>query len=229
VKKTSSVIFANSYSTKKDLVQFLEIEEKKIVVNYPGVTVIKPSKEDIVNTLSKYKINKPYILSVGKTEPRKNLSRLIDAFRLLNKPGVELVIVGPQGWDNSLTRTLENSTGEIKLLGHVNDTELYSLYSSALFFIYPSLWEGFGYPMIESMQFGVPVACSNTSSLSELGDKYALTFDPLKTDEISSAMHKFIGNEPLRSQLSKKEQTFAKTFTWKKYYNILVDTLENRS
>lgn len=100
IKKESSIIISDSYSTKDDIIYYMGINEKKIVVNYPGVTVERPSKDQINDTLKKYHLDKPYILSVGKIEPRKNLPKLIEVFQSLHRSDIELIIVGPKGWES---------------------------------------------------------------------------------------------------------------------------------
>lgn len=225
VKKESSLIFADSYATKEDIMHFLGIEEKRIVVNYPGVTVTEPPKNEIKDTLEKFKIDKPFILSVGKIEPRKNFDRLIEAFQELKREDIELIIAGPKGWES--LDTSHKQLNNIKIFGLVSDKDLYSLYAASLFFVLPSLWEGFGYPVIEAMQLGVPVACSDTSSLKELGNKNAVLFDPVKTNEIKNALNRLLNELALCESLSKKGKAFAESFTWKRYYNTMIDALEN--
>lgn len=226
VKLGSNLIFSDSQITKNDLIKLLGIDAKKIIVNYPGVTVFHPSQKNIQEALSNLKLKKPFIFSVGKTEPRKNYQRLITAFNQIHTKSVELVIVGPKGWDE-LNNTTMKQYENIKFLGLVSDKELYSLYSSCLFFVFPSLWEGFGYPLIEAMQLGAAVACSHTSSLKELGENNAFLFDPLRTESIAQAMNKLISDKSLRDDLIKKGLQYAKSFTWKNYYYKMITALEN--
>lgn len=211
VKKESLLIFADSHTTKKDLIDLLDIDKKRIIVNYPGVDVIK-SKEQITK--------KNFILAVGKLEPRKNLERLIKAFSRLNDKSIELVIVGQTGWGESLP-----PTNNVKFLGYVDDDKLSKLYNTCLLFIYPSIWEGFGYPVVEAMKLGAPVATSNTSSLKEIADSAALFFDPFDVEDIRSKMQKLIDDESLRNTLIKKGRQRSALFTWKKYINKLTQTL----
>lgn len=212
VKKESSLIFADSHSTKKDLVDLLGIEKKRITVNYPGVDVVKSKK--LVT-------KKNFILSVGKLEPRKNLERLIKAFSHLNDKSLELVIVGQTGWGRSLP-----PASNVKFLRYVNDKKLAQLYNSCLIFVYPSIWEGFGYPIIEAMRLGAPVATSNTSSLKEIAGNAAILFDPLNVDDIKSKMQQLIDDERLRKFLITKGKLRAKLFNWKNYVNTLIQSLE---
>lgn len=221
VKKESKIIFTDSEATKKDLIDLLEIEPKRIVVNYPGVEVKVPTPEQITQTQFRYKLHNPFVLAVGKVEPRKNLKRLIQAFNELENSSQELVIVGPPGWE-----TIDTPPNDkIRFLGYVNDTDLYALYALATGFIFPSIWEGFGYPAIEAMQLGCPVALSNNSSLGELGKGAALTFDPFDINAIKNALTTLIEDNKLRTHLIAEGKKKAKHFTWEKYYEKMIKTL----
>jgi len=230
VKNESSLIFADSESTKNDLMELLKIDKKKITVNYPGVDVKKPSNDQIKRTLVKYKFNKPFILTVGKIEPRKNLSRLLDAYKQLKNVEAELLIVGAKGWDSkdvSINRLINTEKGskKIRFLGFVEDNELYSLYASCLFFVYPSIWEGFGYPVVEAMKLGIPVATSSTSSLMEIAKDAALLFNPFNVEEIKNAIIKLINDEKLKRALVNKAYVQVEKYTWKNYYDKMMATL----
>jgi glycosyltransferase involved in cell wall biosynthesis len=225
VKKESQMIFADSESTKNDLVELLSFPNKHILVNYPGVEILKPSKNHIEDVLKKHELtNTEFILTVGKLEPRKNFERLIQAYQKLHNPEIQLVIVGPEGWNN--LKNLKSQMSNVKILGLVSDEELYSLYSSCLIFVYPSLWEGFGYPLIEAMQLGAPSACSKTSSLAEIGDKAVLFFNPEDTDDIAKKMGELVNSNTLRNSLESKGKERSKAFTWEKYYNTMIEGLQ---
>ena len=215
VKKESSLIFNDSLSTKNDLIELLGFSDKKIQVVYPGVEKIK-----ITNNAQPRSI-RPYILAVGKVEPRKNLNRLITAFNEINNENIDLIIVGPKGWEDLKLQSADN----IHFLGFVDDQELANLYQNCLFFVYPSLWEGFGYPVIEAMQMGAPVTCSNSSSIKEIVGDNALTFDPIKTESIKKALLEMINNQKLREELIIKGKKHSQSFTWENYYNKFITTL----
>jgi glycosyltransferase involved in cell wall biosynthesis len=218
VSKESDLIFTDSQATKDDLLKYYAIEKDKVVVNYPGVEVSKAFKKDTPK--------RPFVLTVGKLEPRKNLERLVKAFNKMNDESVELLIVGPKGWQNLGD---EFDRPNIKILEFVSDQELYSLYNNCLFFIYPSIWEGFGIPVIEAMKLGAAVACSNTSSIKEIAGSAALTFNPLDVDEILTAMVKLKEDKELRKDLSKKGLLASAKFTWKNYYDKMMKSIyENR-
>ena len=221
VKKESKVIFADSISTKKDLITFLEVDENKITVNYPGVSIIKTDTAFDQKTLKKHGINKKFILSVGKIEPRKNIQMLIDSYMELSLKDIDLVIVGEYGWGPHIKKY-----DNIKYLGYLDDKELFSLYKKSLCFVYPSIWEGFGYPIIEAMASETPVATSNTSSMKEISNNAALLFNPYKKAEIKIAINKLINDSNLRKDLVKKGIINCQKFTWKNYYNKLITQLE---
>lgn len=222
VKQEAQLVFADSQSTKKDLIKLLDFPQDKIKVVYPGVEKIKPSSLAKAQIMSRFSLVKPYVLTVGKIEPRKNLHRLISAFEKINNPQIDLVIVGPKGWEE-LDLPINN---RIRLLGFVNDQQLVSLYENSLFFISPSIWEGFGYPVIEAMQLGIAVACSNTSSLQEIVGDAALTFDPFQVESIQKAITTLLDDKKLRLELAVKGKKQQQRFTWKNYYNELIHSLE---
>lgn len=226
VSKESDLIFADSESTASDLKEIYDVSGSRIKVNYPGVSHVtddktRPTKEII----DKYDLHKPYILTVGKQEPRKNLEKLISAFKKTTTTA-QLVIVGSHGWGD---KHVAGHSHDIKFLGFVPDEDLTQLYRNASFFVYPSLYEGFGYPVIESMLAGCPVATSNNSSLGEIAGDAAIVFNPHREDEISNAIQKLFDNEQLRKELAKKGTERAKLYTWERYYNKLITELEKRS
>lgn len=219
VSQESQRIFVDSQSTGDDLEKYYQIDPKRIVVNYPGVDT--EATETDTSILKEFELDKPFLLSVGKQEPRKNLARLIAAFEKI--PGdVNLVIVGPRGWGS-----LETSEDlRIKYIGYVSDAQLHALYTHARGFIFPSIYEGFGYPVAEAMQLGCPVAASNSSSIPELtGDEGALLFDPLRTEDIQHALESILKDESLRQRLIEEGKRRAALFTWKRYYNTLKENL----
>jgi len=222
IKKETRLIFADSEATRKDLIELEGVAGEKIKVIYPGVEVVKPNKQQVEKTLKKYHLKKSFILTVGKIEPRKNIKRLLEAYHTINNKNVELVIVGPQGWDDESVNNLNNN---VHYLGYISDTELYSLMSVCLVFVYPSIWEGFGYPAIEAMSLGAPICTSNSSSLVEIVNNNAVLFDPFKTQEIATSLNKLVNDFDLRKKLITNGKLISKEFNWKNYYNQLIKSL----
>lgn len=222
VKKEVNTIITDSQATKKDLIDLLHIKPEKIHVIYPAVEILAKT----MTTDYELPTANKYILSVGKQEPRKNIPRLVRAFLKANLKDVDLLIVGPKGWktESSLTTDYELPT-TIKFLGFVPDHKLYSLYKSALFFVYPSLYEGFGYPVIEAMSLGCPVATSNTSSLKEISEESAIMFDPTSEDQIKDAIVKLAGDKKLQKDFAEKGKNKSTEYTLKNFANQLLRTL----
>jgi len=224
----SKIIFTDSQATTNDLRQEYNIDSSRTVINYPGVEVTKlRSNAQQIDHLEKFDITKPYILSVGKQEPRKNIQKLITVFQKMAKPtqSLQLIIVGPEGWN----MPDEKSNDAIKFIGYVSGEELATLYANALCFAYPSIYEGFGYPIIEAMKYGCPVATSNTSSIPEVAGDAAVFFDPHSEQSIQSVLEQLTGSEKLRAELVEKGLLQAQKFTWKSYYNTLITSLNEKT
>jgi glycosyltransferase involved in cell wall biosynthesis len=159
---------------------------------------------------------KRFILSQGTREPRKNLTNLISAFNLYRKnfpkSKVELAITGKYGWGKDVLH-LKNSY--IKILGYIPEKDMVALHASALFLAYPSLYEGFGLPLIKSMKLGIPVLSSNTSSMPEVVGNSGILVNPHSIDDIYQGIQKLLSSATLRKQLSIKAIKNASKFSWK--------------
>lgn len=221
IKKESDLIICDSNATKHDLEHYYNIEPKRTTTIYPGVTVTQPTEDKRDEVLRTYAIEKPFLLTVGKIEPRKNIKRLIEAFNSLGRSDIELCIVGPQGWDRP-----HQAPKNVRFLGFVPDADLYALYTLSYGLVLASLWEGFGYPVIEAMQLKTPVATSDRSSLKEVADGHALLFDPERVESIASALQLLL--EKKAKDMIDDAYEHSSSFTWKNYYNALIDQLEKR-
>jgi glycosyltransferase involved in cell wall biosynthesis len=201
-------IIADSQSTKNDLEKIYHLPSNRITVIYPGISDrYKPqSKKEIDRVKNKYNLPDKFVLSVGTQEPRKNLERLTQAVEKLDMP---LVLVGKHGW-GAKTQTL----------GFVPDSDLPAIYAASSVFAYPSLYEGFGFPVLEAMACGTPVVTSNVSSLPELAGNAAILVDPLDVDSIAAGIKKALAN---RADLIKKGKAQVRLFTWE---NTAKQTLE---
>lgn len=211
---SSTMIIADSKSTKDDLVEIFSVDPMRVQVIYPGIDAQwRPvSEKEIVRVKTKYKLPTQFILSVGTQEPRKNLTRLVEASHIASVP---LVLVGRHGWGK-----------ETQTLGYVPDEDLPALYSAASVFAYPSLYEGFGFPVLEAMACGTPVVTSNVSSLPEVGGKAAVQVDPTDTGAIAAGIAKAINERDMRISLG---FTQAKLFRWEKTAKQVLEVYEKTS
>lgn len=227
VKKEADLIIAVSESTKKDIIDLLKIPENKIKVIYEGVdNNFKPqSRNEIKRVREKYNLQKDYFLSVSTLEPRKNLKTSIRAFNALNNENKEVsfALAGRMGWGDLKKMGIDKKNKNIKLLGFIADEDLPALYSGAIGFIYPSLYEGFGLPVLEAMACGCPVITSSVSSLPEVVGDAGILIDPLDNWSLAKNMEKLLKDDQLRDKLIAKGIIQAKKFSWQK---TAVETLK---
>ncbi len=214
-------ILADSQATKDDLMALYGTRADKITVLLCGVDARFHRVDDPAIRL-KYNIPpRPYIFSVGTVQPRKNYARLIQALAALRARhyDVDLVIAGGRGWlDDPIYAEIDAAkmADHVHFIGFADDADLPALYSAALITAVPSLYEGFGIPVLESMACGTPVVTSNVSSLPEVGGDAALTVDPTSLDEIIAALQRLIDDEALRADLAARGIARAREFTWER-------------
>ncbi len=210
----ASLVLADSRATADDLIRFYGTPADKIHVVYPGVD--PPPVGDFDAVRVKYHLPERYFLFLGTLQPRKNIARIVQAYQRWRSahPGdpASLVLAGEQGWlyDPAWTAGVDG----VILPGYVDDGDRGALYTGALALVFPSLYEGFGFPVLEAMWVGTPVICSRTSSLPELAGDAALLVDPLDVDAIAGAMAALAGDESLRAALRVKGFDQARGFTW---------------
>ncbi|PSF38307.1 glycosyl transferase family 1 [Aphanothece hegewaldii CCALA 016] len=215
--KWTDLVLTVSQSTKLDIIQYLGVKEEKIYVTplasrYTKVPQISRSIEHL----------KPYILFVSTIEPRKNVTNLIVAFNYLkqtHKIEHKLVLIGQKGWEyTSIFAAIENSfyQKDIHHLDYLSDDEVAYFYSQADVFVYPSIYEGFGLPVLEAMTLGTPVITSNTSSLPEIAGDAAIKIDPENLIQIAEAILEVISSSQLRQSLITKGKERVKLFSWEK-------------
>lgn len=216
-------IIAVSESTKNDLVDLYGAPEEKIKVIYSGVgEEFQVQSENLKFKIVKEKYNLPekFILYFGTIEPRKNIAGLICAFEIFKKNGggdYKLVIAGGAGWlCQDIFRAAKNSdcARDIIFTGFVTPSDKTALYNLAALFVYPSFFEGFGFPPLEAMACGAPVITSNTSCFPEVAGEAALMVDPYNFGEIAWAMQEVLRDENLRRDLIGKGLGHAKKFSW---------------
>jgi glycosyltransferase involved in cell wall biosynthesis len=217
-----------SENTKQDFCNYTGMNPERVFVtplaaseNFYPIT----DSEVISQKLKQYQIPaQPYLLSLCTLEPRKNLNFLLQCFAqlLAQDPSLEtnLVLVGVSGWkNNNIFQTVQNNPllkSHVIFTGYIPDHDLSAIYSGALAFVYPSLYEGFGLPPLEAMQCGTPVITSNTSSLPEVVGEAGLMINPSSRDDLCQAMLNLINNSKIRNQLSQKGIDRATQFSWSK-------------
>ncbi len=226
VTRRADKIITDSRSTKEDLVGWLNVPEEKIEVVHLAVdSRFRPSTDKAATAdeiRKKYGIRGRFMFFVGNLEPRKNLIRLMKSFARVRKSlghDYQLVISGKKGWlHTEIIRTFEKNSGEddIIMTGYISEEDIIKLYQSADMFVFPTLYEGFGLPVLEAMACGTPVITSNTSSIPEVADGCAICVDPTKEEEIGAAMLELDGSPALRAELSEKGLARAKHFSWNK-------------
>jgi len=220
----AAMIIAVSESTKKDIVENFNVSEQKIQVIYNGVgeefDIIK-NKNLINRAKERNKISSLFLLNVGNPKPHKNWIRLIKAFASLGSivKDHQLVLVGsPDPRYPEIKRTIKHLRLEDKVIitGFVKENDMALLYNAADAFIFPSLYEGFGLPVLEAMACGTPVVCSNTSSLPEVAGDAALMVDPANKASIAEGIKQILSDEKLRESLSEKGLKRKELFSWTK-------------
>jgi len=224
--KLANSIVADSRSTAKDLVRFFPESEGKIQIIYPGVDheIFRPmyiGEENLFSVLG----TTEYILSLSTLEPRKNIQTLLKAYIILLKekgPRVpDLVVIGPKGWKiEGLFKEYEDLPQglkrKIKFPGYLPRELLPLIYSACKVFAFPSLYEGFGLPVLEAMACGAPVIASKTSSIPEVGGEAVIYVDPLNPEEIAKVISEVLDSSSLRDELKAKSLERAKNFSWEK-------------
>ena len=218
--RRADCLIAVSETTANDIIALTGIPHSRIEVVHLGVDKIfcERSESGSRQLREKYKIDYPYILHVGSIHPRRNIKRLIEAFLFLKnekKIAHHLILIGLNFHRSSEFRN--NSVHrDIHYFGFVPDDDLVDFYSQAEIFVYPSLYEGFGLPVIEAMACGTPVITSNVSSLPEVAGDAALLVDPESTGSIADAIQKLIFQQGLRRELIDKGRERSAQFTWEK-------------
>lgn len=217
--KNATRIFTISDASKNDIITFYQVKKEDIIVTYPGIKQGVTQSTAMETLQKKYTIPRKYILFVGTIQPRKNIGRLIEAFaKIATKySDVDLVIVGKKGWMYEPILEMPEKyhvSNRIHVLNFISDDDLTGLYTNALCFVLPSLYEGFGLPVLEAMKYGCPVITSNTSSLPEAGGDACLYVDPRDVSDIALKLEKMISDQKLRKALIAKGKEHIKKFSW---------------
>jgi glycosyltransferase involved in cell wall biosynthesis len=225
-------ILTISEATSRELEQRFPRAHASVTVAYPAADerFSADASERDEAVLRRYGLRRPYLLVTGTLEPRKNLPRLIEAFAGLDpetRRGWTLVLAGAAGWETDLTFAAAAAHQDlVRTLGYVPDEDLPSLYREAEVFCYPSLYEGFGIPVLEAMQSGTPVLTSSVSSMPEVGGDAALYADPRDVSDISRGLQELLSDPDLRRRCAAAGLIQATHFDWAQTARRVLMTLE---
>lgn len=254
--RNAKKVLTISKASKNDIIKQYQVPEDRVAVTYPGIkkeSRIMNQESGINRIRKRYGIEGNFILFVGTLQPRKNISRLIEAFakirmdpndyskltrmkknsdafgqRIRKDSDLQLVIVGKKGWLYEEILEAPKKFGiedKVGFLDFVPDEDLPLLYQNAICFVLPSLYEGFGLPVLEAMKHGCPVITSNVSSLPEAGGDAAVYVDPNDTEDIAKKIKKVINDGKLRREMVEKGYEQVKKFSWEKTANETLEVL----
>lgn len=226
----ASQIIVDSEATKRDLIQKYRVPEGRITVVYPGCS-LEPVIDEAgwERVRERYHLPDRYILHLGTLHPRKNILRLLEAFQPLARdfPDLHLVLAGKKGWlYEEILYKAEGLGGRVHFPGYIASEDLPFLIRKARLFILPSLYEGFGFPILEAMAAGTPVVCSNASALPEVAGDAALLFDPHDVEAMRETARKVLEDEALRAELVERGLERAKFFSWERCARETLSVLE---
>ncbi len=214
-------LIAVSECTKQDAVRVLSIPPERIQVIYSGVPKaffeVQPQAVEAVR--ARYGLARPFVFGLGTIEPRKNIRTLIAAFEALPpslREHFDLVLAGPMGWADQDTSSRVRGACAVRYLGYVPEADLAPLTAAATVFAYPSLYEGFGFPLAQAMAAGVASVTSNVSSLPEIAGDAAVLIDPRSLSELRDALERLMLSPDLRAELATKGRRRASLFTWER-------------
>lgn len=217
----ADLILADSNATRRDLIELFAAPAARVRILYSGCDPCFRRVTDaaeLERVRRAYGLYKPFILNVGTIEPRKNLARLIQAFsQLKQRRELDLVIAGGRGWMyDEIYQAPEKFrvSAQVRFIGFTPDEDLPALYSLAELFAYPSLYEGFGLPVLEALACGAAVVTANNSSLPEVAGDAALLVDARDVDALAWAMSRLLDDAPWRATLQRKALAQAKKFSW---------------
>lgn len=219
IKRVNIIITVSEYS-KRDIIKYLKVDPQKIRIVSPGIELKdyeRVKDNEIKKVKEKYNLPKKFILFLGALEPKKNIVNIIKGFERANLKNIKLVIAGGKGWKyEEIFETYKNSPYKknIQMLDYIAEEDKIALYKGAELFIFPSLYEGFGMPVLEAMASGIPVITSNISSLPEVAGEAAILVNPYDIVEIAKAIENVIKNDKLKKEMIEKGLKQARKFTW---------------
>ena len=213
-KRDADLIVCPSQTTATDCAKH-GFDPGRVRVVPWGVDVSEPSAEDHRWVRDRFEIRRPFVLWTGTVEPRKNLTRMIEAFARI-EGDIELLLAGPEGWNQNLDALIARGGGRARALGFVESHELKALYAQALAFCYPSLMEGFGLPVLEAMAQGAPVVTSRGTATEEVAGGAAVLVDPKDARSIADGLRSVLDDAAFRERLRAAGRARAAELTWER-------------
>ena len=225
IKKDKKIITVSEF-TRQDVLKKYSVDSDKVVAVYNGFQVRTAQKKESLTTTG------GYILYVGTLQPRKNVITLIKSFHLVSQymPDLKLVIVGKRGWlyDKIFTEVANfDLQDKVEFTDFIPDDELAQLFTHARLFVHPSLYEGFGLPILEAMSYGCPVLAASGSSFEEIGGSACEYFNPRDTIELKNKILRLMNDGPLRKELVEKGHEQVKKFSWDECARQTLDILRS--
>jgi glycosyltransferase involved in cell wall biosynthesis len=221
-RRDADLVLCPSEATARDCRQ-QGFDAGRVRVVPLGIRPRRATNQEIEKVKERYQLRRAYLLWAGTIEPRKNLARLIQAFATLDHD-LDLALAGPEGWNEDLDQLLAGLRDRVRVLGFVPEGELAALYGGATVFCFPSLLEGFGFPVLEAMAQGTPVVTSSGTSTEEIAGGAAVLVDPRDAASIADGIRRVLDDESLARQLSEAGPGRAARFTWERTGEELVKT-----
>lgn len=223
LRRASAVVTLSGHAKQEILALFPSLEGRVHVTPLAPSALFRPIGEEQLHRVvqSRYGIRSDFILAVGNLQPRKNLLRLISAFASIRRQvePIQLVVTGKAQWQSSAVYAAVRHLGlehDVVFTGYVSDEDLVLLYNAAKVFVYPSIYEGFGLPILEAMACGTPTVTSNTSAMPEVAENAAILVDPYQVNEIAEAIWTILSRPDLAQHLSEQGLQRAAQFSWEK-------------
>ena len=221
LKRATAIITLSQHAKNEILHYFPFLKGKVYAIPLAASNSFKKLSDQkrVENVLAKYGVSTPFIMAVGNLQPRKNLVHLIKAFAKVaeQEKNYQLVIIGKEQWQSSEVFKMVEALdlrSQVLFPGYVSDPDLVCFYNAAALFVYPSVYEGFGLPILEAMSCGTPVVTSNISSMPEVAGEAALLVNPHDINEISDAISRIISDSQFADELSSRGQKKAANFSW---------------
>lgn len=221
VKRDADLVLCPSRTTL-DACRSAGMEDARLRLIPLGVEGSSVNEADVARVRSHYKLNSPYVMWTGTIEPRKNLKGLIEAYRSLRRD-LDLVLVGPKGWNEDLDQLVGGTHDGVRILGFVPDDDLGALYAGAEVFCYPSLLEGFGFPVLEAMAQGTPVVTSSGTSTEELARDAGVLVDPRDSASIARGINSVLEDAAFAAKLSSAGLVRSAEYSWDRTAKLLIE------